>query len=110
MESNSIPLFSYAMRFGSVLFGSVRLEYLSFGIRYFGILPASVHHWIDQCSALNLYFPEMVTYDYRQKKIYNVNPLQTIDDKKKYYRKKLIKSADNDDYQLKRSGPKSWPK
>ena len=32
-------------RFGSVLFGSVRLEYLSFGIRYFGILPASVHYW-----------------------------------------------------------------
>ena len=45
MESKSIPLFSYTMRFGSVLFGSVRLEYLSFGIRYFGILPASVHHW-----------------------------------------------------------------
>ena len=32
-------------RFGSVLFGSVRLEYLSFGIRYFGILPDSVVHW-----------------------------------------------------------------
>ena len=31
-------------RFGSVLFGSVRLEYLSFGIRYFGILPDSVVH------------------------------------------------------------------
>ena len=27
------------------------------------------------------------------------------DDKKKYYRKKLIMSADNDDFQLKRSGP-----
>ena len=46
MESNSIPLFSYAMRFGLVLFGLVRLEYLNFGIRYFGILPASVHHCI----------------------------------------------------------------
>ena len=40
----SIPLFSYTIRFGSVLFGSVRLEYQSFGIRYFGILSASVHH------------------------------------------------------------------
>ena len=35
MESNSIPLFSYAMRFGSVLFGLVRLEYLSFGVSEF---------------------------------------------------------------------------
>ena len=52
MESNSIPLFSYAMRFGSVLFGSVRLEYLSFGIRYFGILPASVHHCQQNISEL----------------------------------------------------------
>ena len=34
----------YNIRFGSVLFGSVRLEYQSFGIRYFGILSASVHH------------------------------------------------------------------
>ena len=32
-------------RFGSVLLGSVRLEYLSFSIRYFGILPDSVVHW-----------------------------------------------------------------
>ena len=35
---------STSMRFGSVLFGSVRLEYRSFGIRYFGILPDSVDH------------------------------------------------------------------
>ena len=33
------------MRFGSVLFGSVRLEYRSFGIRYIRYLPASVVHW-----------------------------------------------------------------
>ena len=36
----------YVIRFGIIRFGSVRLEYLSFGIRYFGILPASVHHWV----------------------------------------------------------------
>ena len=36
------------MRFGSVLFGSVWLEYRSFGIRYIRYLPASVVH----CSAV----------------------------------------------------------
>ena len=38
------PIFSFSMRFGSVLFGSVQLEYRSFGIRYIRYLPASVIH------------------------------------------------------------------
>ena len=38
------PIFSFIMRFGSVLFGSARIRYRIFGIRYIRYLPASVVH------------------------------------------------------------------
>ena len=41
------PIFSFTMRFGLALFGSVQLEYRSFGIRYIWYLPASVVHCIN---------------------------------------------------------------
>ena len=69
------------IRFGSVLFGSVRLEYRSFGIRYIRYLPASVVHCIQRTLSKKSWFT-LVSFQMIKNKHFDIlgghSPLQLI--------------------------------